>query len=194
MRTSSRQGISPSQRRDRARARPLLGATLLVAYLCLSAAGAAQEEGHAYGGEVVAHEGWYTEQQAERGEEAYALHCARCHHVDLSGAIGLTPPLVGPEFLGRWEGASVHHLFHWVRTMMPLDAPSTLHDETYLDILAYVLEANGFPPGEAELRPSADQLSNLAFPETPEEADVPESDVPGSDVPSDGSDDAPDAD
>lgn len=167
--------------RARPQARPgrsRFGGRIAAVALVLSVApAAAQEEGPAYGGQPVAADGWYTEEQAERGAEAYARHCARCHHVDLGGAIGVTPPLAGPEFLARWEGASVDRLFHFVRTLMPLDDPSSLHDQIYLDILAHVLRTNGLPPGEAELRPSADQLSRMVLPEAEDDEDeVPELD------------------
>lgn len=146
----------------------LIFATTLMTLGLLPSA-SAQGDGHGYGGRVVSHEGWYTEEQADRGEEEYARHCARCHLVGLDGVIGFSPSLVGPEFLARWEGSSLHRLFHWVRTMMPLDDPASLHDETYLDILAHVLRANGLPAGEVELRPSAGQLSRMALPEAEEE-------------------------
>ena len=38
-----------------------------------------------------------------------------------------------------------------MRSSMPPNAPASLSRETYLDILAYVLKANGYPPGSTEL-------------------------------------------
>lgn len=134
---------------------------LAVATCC---AGLAQEEGTGYGHQRRALEGWYTAEQAERGAEAYAAHCARCHGVELGGVVGVSPPLAGPVFLQRWSGDDVRMLFHYVRATMPLDAPSTLSDDTYADILAHVLHRNDLPVGSAELRPDAAQLGRMVFP------------------------------
>jgi hypothetical protein len=38
---------------------------------------------------------------------------------------------------------------------MPEDAPGSLEPQQYVDIISYVLRANGFPPGDREL--TADQ-------------------------------------
>jgi S-disulfanyl-L-cysteine oxidoreductase SoxD len=112
--------------------------------------------------EAATHQRWYTEAQAERGEEEYNAHCARCHGVDLAG-IGPNPPLVGSTFLNRWEGRSVERLFHYTRTMMPLDNPGALEDDTYIRITAYTLQANGFPPGDEALPLDTDQLGQLVI-------------------------------
>jgi hypothetical protein len=46
---------------------------------------------------------------------------------------------------------------------MPADDPSTLSDDTYLDILAYVFQANDFPAGSVEL--GLDQLAKIRLPD-----------------------------
>jgi cytochrome c553 len=105
-------------------------------------------------------DGWYTEEQAGRGEEAYDQHCAHCHGDDLEGMAG-NPPLVGETFLARWD--TVWDLFDYTRETMPLDAPGTLDDETYADITAYMLQENDFPAGEAELPAEQDELEEMAL-------------------------------
>jgi mono/diheme cytochrome c family protein len=47
-------------------------------------------------------EGWYSDEQARRGREAYDQHCARCHGDDLEG-IGGNPALSGEQFLEHWD-------------------------------------------------------------------------------------------
>ena len=45
---------------------------------------------------------------------------------------------------------------------MPVDNPGTLTEKTVLDIVAYLLEANGFPGGTAALE-RADDLNTILF-------------------------------
>jgi S-disulfanyl-L-cysteine oxidoreductase SoxD len=109
--------------------------------------------------------GWYTLDQADRGREAYAEHCAECHSPDLrarSAYISLYayPALTGAYFWDRWSGQTVHALLLVTQESMPLHAPGTLEGDTYADIVAHVLRVNGFPSGDAEL-PSAQEVERL---------------------------------
>ena len=47
----------------------------------------------------------------------------------------------------RWREDSLHSLFTTMSTLMPRNDPGILSDGEYLDILAYVLQSNGFPTG-----------------------------------------------
>jgi quinoprotein glucose dehydrogenase len=58
--------------------------------------------------------------------------------------------LAGYPFQMKWEDASVAEVFGRIRTM-PLGAAGSLTTQEYLDILAYVLQANGYPAGKDEL-------------------------------------------
>ena len=51
----------------------------------------------------------------------------------------------------RWRESALNDLYANISATMPRDAPGTLSDGAYLDILAYVLSANAFPPGGSEL-------------------------------------------
>jgi len=94
-------------------------------------------------------EGVFTAAQAERGKEAYALHCSSCHSDDLQGQAA--PPLKDDPFLDNWREDSANSLFTFIKTRMPNRAPGSLSAETYLDILAYILSANMFPAGSKDL-------------------------------------------
>ena len=50
-----------------------------------------------------------------------------------------------------WSGTDVDGLFSQIKMSMPADAPSSLSDEAYLDIVAYILKVNAFPAGRDEL-------------------------------------------
>jgi len=93
-------------------------------------------------------DGVYTSEQAARGEAAYADSCSGCHRDDLRGYNGV---LVGGRFMDSWREDTLNSFFRNVKKTMPRDAPSSLSDATYLDIVAYILKANAFPSGKAPL-------------------------------------------
>jgi hypothetical protein len=59
-----------------------------------------------------------------------------------------------------WFEADLNSLLTKLRTM-PADAPGTLSDESYLDIMAHLLELNGFPPGASELEAEPALLTGI---------------------------------
>ena len=104
-------------------------------------------------------EGVFTAAQAERGRAAYALHCSSCHQNDLQGGAG--PALQGLQFIDNWREDSLQSLFTFIQTRMPLRARGTLGEETYLDILTYILSMNSFPAGSKELTHDALGITQL---------------------------------
>ena len=94
-------------------------------------------------------EGLYSETQAGRGREAYVKACAVCHMADLGGH-EYAGALAGYPFQMKWEDSSVAEVFGRIRTM-PLGEAGSLTSQEYLDILAYILQANGYPSGKDEL-------------------------------------------
>jgi len=94
-------------------------------------------------------QGVYTTAQAERGKATFLVTCQRCHNADLSGDRG--PALKGERFMTTWGGGGVNRLFEKIRDTMPPFATSTLDDATKLDIVTFILQANGFPTGAKDL-------------------------------------------
>lgn len=97
-------------------------------------------------------DGVYTSVQARRGQEQFEQHCVSCHRSDLSGFSG--PPLKGDRFLDQWREFPLAVLFNVMQSLMPLGNAGGLPPSTYLDLAAYILEANGLPPGAQELTPT----------------------------------------
>ena len=130
--------------------------------------------------EAEVHEdGWYTAAQALVGDDTYAESCAQCHGEDLEGGVG--PALAGEPFWDRWGGESVHAFFEITRQTMPQGNPGSLSDQRYADLTAYVLQVNGFPPGESELPTDAETLQALTIARaatTEPEAEAPEAEEP----------------
>jgi mono/diheme cytochrome c family protein len=101
-------------------------------------------------------DGVYVPEQATRGKATFETTCAGCHGADLSGQSG--PALAGERFKTKWDFQAVNQLFTEIRTRMPRNNPSTLSDETYLDLVTYILQANAFPSGAEPLRLDATTL------------------------------------
>lgn len=96
-------------------------------------------------------DGVFTSEQALRGKSGYDGVCARCHGALLNGSEGNGPVLKGAAFLAHWDKDTLGSLFTKIRDTMPRDGAGTLTDEVKIQILAYVLQQNGFPAGKADL-------------------------------------------
>jgi hypothetical protein len=59
----------------------------------------------------------------------------------------------------NWREDNLQSLFNEMSKTMPADTPSALSDQQYLDVLALVLQKNGFPEGRREL--TVDVLRNV---------------------------------
>src|SRR5438552_4105912 len=108
-------------------------------------------------------DGVYTADQALRGKSGYDGVCARCHGVPLTGSQGNGPTLKGPAFLAHWDKDTLGSLYVKIRDTMPQGTPGTLTDEVKLQILAYVLQQNGFPAGQAELPGDVNALEDIGI-------------------------------
>ena len=95
-------------------------------------------------------DGVFTEEQAVRGQQAYKQACASCHLDDLLGERD-APPLAGAQFTNRWTGSTADDMVQTIRRTMPQEAPDSLPLQGYVDIVSYLLKANGSPAGAAEL-------------------------------------------
>jgi mono/diheme cytochrome c family protein len=107
-------------------------------------------------------DGVYSKEQAGRGQTAYNSKCARCHGDALLGGEN-SPPLVDRDFLEKWNGQSVGSLVELTRTTMPSDGPGKLSRQQCIDIIAYLLTANGFPAGKNDLGSDAAALNEIVF-------------------------------
>lgn len=115
-------------------------------------------------------DGVYTAEQAARGRLVYDRHCGACHRPDLSGS-DEARPLAGARFMQDWREDTLQTLFTRIRSLMPFDEPATLSERAYLDSVAYILEFNGFPPGERALTP--DGLADIRIEGRDGPAEVP---------------------
>ena len=124
---------------------------------------AMREQGAPHAGMAAQAAPSFTAEQAERGHAAYAHNCLDCHGSNLDNGEFGGPPLKGLSFARHWDAANVAALFSFMKAKMPPDRPGQLNDETYADMIAYILSENGYKPGDKELPadPNAQQAMSL---------------------------------
>lgn len=104
----------------------------------------------------------FTADQADRGKTAYDANCVSCHGPDLISA-NYGPPLAGPYFAGKWIGQSAGALYTHTHDRMPPSRAGQLEDQTYADLVAYILKVNGLPAGDTELPADVAALNEMTI-------------------------------
>ncbi|MGE4480398.1 c-type cytochrome [Acidocella sp.] len=98
---------------------------------------------------VAAHAGTppsiYTDAQAKAGEADFVQNCAMCHGANLEG--GAAPALIGQAFAAPSNNYTVAAIFAELSQQMPAGEPGSLTHTQYEDIMAYILQKNGYPAG-----------------------------------------------
>ncbi|WP_428096488.1 pyrroloquinoline quinone-dependent dehydrogenase [Candidatus Rariloculus sp.] len=98
----------------------------------------------------------FTEDQAAAGNAAYAQYCSSCHGATLRQLPDAL--LLGREFVAKWRTRAASELIAQTRTTMPPDDPDGLSEDAYLDIVAFLLRANGGTPDDQPLSAAAAAL------------------------------------
>ena len=108
----------------------------------------------------------FTAEQATKGKPLYQKHCATCHGAQLQGE-QVSPALNGDRFDQAWRGKSAAILGFHLRRMPPepADNPGGLGDEVYTNILAFILQSNGFAASDTPLPSDLASLDAVAIPE-----------------------------
>ncbi|MFN0111284.1 MAG: PQQ-binding-like beta-propeller repeat protein, partial [Blastocatellia bacterium] len=97
--------------------------------------------------------GLFTDAQAARGQAVYDAKCAKCHGNQLDN--GNSAALAGSKFASKWNGKSVDDLYYITKTQMPYGAGDSLKVQEYIDVVAFMLKANGYKSGAKELKADA---------------------------------------
>ena len=132
---------------------------LTLTWLTSAALAAATQSASRPGGRTV-WDGVYTTEQADRGKTLYTRSCQGCHAADLRGD-GTAPSLVEGDFAFQWADTSIGELYEQIRKLMPSTRPNSLPPQNYIDIVAYLLQANQFPAGTTELAPELAALQQI---------------------------------
>lgn len=115
---------------------------------------AAEPEGAPPGDASPSPVAFYTEEQARRGQRAFRQVCSDCHY---------TSEFKGPVFTDAWARRTARDLYRELRRTMPDDNPGGLPRQTYVDVMAYILELNGYPAGSEELPPDDEILGSFGL-------------------------------
>ncbi len=126
--------------------------------------------------------GYYTEAQARRGFTAFNKYCGMCHTVDgtttaaqvktgrgirtSASSKGDALMDLGGKYLmhvhdGSPDYPSVYYIFNRIREGMPAFGADSVGIDTKVDIVAYILQSNGLPPGPVELRPDVAAMKKM---------------------------------
>ncbi|MBV9503863.1 MAG: cytochrome c, partial [Acidobacteriia bacterium] len=111
-------------------------------------------------------EALFTSAQAAAGRTAYERNCANCHGAHVDDGIS-APPLRGAAFLGKYAGKPAADLFTYVSMNMPPGNPGSIGNTEYAQIIAYVLQQNGFATGLKEFASEAAALASVTIPPPP---------------------------
>ena len=137
--------------------KPLVVGILLVVVI----AGASVMHGAAQNPAALSRSVWdgvYSAEQAQRGWREFQEHCAHCHGGDLQGTAD-AKALKGDRFWTDWKESTVDYLFERISKSMPHSEDGslagTLSKQTYIDLVAHMLNANDFPAGQRELTPDS---------------------------------------
>jgi alcohol dehydrogenase (cytochrome c) len=99
----------------------------------------------------------FTDEQAAAGRAEYDEHCVTCH-----GANGRQLPdalVAGREFVAEWGGRGTDELITKIQSSMPPTEPGSLSAQSYLNVTAFLLLANGgAPDGQALTATTASRI------------------------------------
>jgi uncharacterized protein YjbI with pentapeptide repeats len=102
----------------------------------------------------------FTPAQVTQGRGLFGSSCTGCHGENLQGLDA--PPLTG-DFFTHWYDGPVAALFDYIITTMPLDRPGSLTPQQTAALVAFILERNGFAPGETPLPAEPEALARMGF-------------------------------
>jgi cytochrome c553 len=154
---------------DQRAVRPILILVAVLAYVVTAHAGTQAAPG-ADGNGARIWNGVYTAAQVDQAKKPLVAVCRRCHNDDLGGS-DRGPALHGSRFMATWDTQAVSALFAKVRDTMPPDSPSSLPDEDYINMVALILQKNGFPAGNETL--SASKLDGILIVGKDDQKQVP---------------------
>ncbi|NKB34195.1 MAG: hypothetical protein GKR91_13975 [Pseudomonadales bacterium] len=112
----------------------IVGSVVLLLSIALSVTAQAQDK--------TVNDGVFTESQATSGQMVYDAQCKTCHNMRFYR-----------DTLRSWNNQPLLYLWESIMGTMPADNPGSLMFEEYTNVIAYILQEQGFPAGEAELDP-----------------------------------------
>ena len=96
--------------------------------------------------------GFYSVAQAERGLRVFRDMCSECH---------FPREFRGDDFEWQWRRQTVWDLYRSMTRTMPENDPGGLRDQTYADVIAYILRINEYASGNTELVADRETMDSI---------------------------------
>jgi mono/diheme cytochrome c family protein len=127
-----------------------IAGTLLIWTAALGLSGAAADPGGQQ--KKTTNDGVYTRAQADGAKALYEKICLDCHPFTVAAKKNPKDLPLGEEpFFEEWEGRTVRELITIIALTMPNDGSAVVTDQEATDLVAYILQRNGYPSGSAPL-------------------------------------------
>lgn len=101
---------------------------------------------------ATTNDGVYTKEQADGAKALFDKICAECHPFTVAAKKKPKDLPLGEEpFFQSWEGRPLSEMISVIALTMPNDGSATVTDEEATNLVAYVLQQNGYPAGSKPL-------------------------------------------
>jgi hypothetical protein len=102
--------------------------------------------------QATSNDGIYTKAQADGAKKQFDKICADCHPFTVAAKKKPKDLPLGDEpFFENWTGRPVAELVTLIALTMPNDGSAVVTDKEAVDLVAYILQQNGFPAGSRPL-------------------------------------------
>lgn len=102
--------------------------------------------------QATTNDGLYTKVQAENGGKQFQKICASCHPFTVAAKKRPQDiPLGDVPFLENWGGRPLTEMVTVITLTMPNDGSAVVEESEALDLVAYILQRNGYPAGPRPL-------------------------------------------
>ncbi len=96
----------------------------------------------------------FTEAQADGGRDIFRARCTECHY---------SSEFSDSQFKFKWSRRTAGNLYELIQTSMPETDPGSLSPEETVALVSYILQMNGFEPGDTELAPNRAVLDAISL-------------------------------
>ena len=101
---------------------------------------------------ATTNDGVYTKAQADGAKAQFEKLCADCHAFTVAAKKKPKDLPLGDEpFFESWSGRPLSEMISIIALTMPNDGSAVVTDQEAIDLVAYILQQNGFPAGSKPL-------------------------------------------
>ena len=101
---------------------------------------------------ATTNDGVYTKAQADGAKAQFEKLCASCHAFTVAAkAKPKDLPLGDEPFFESWSGRPLSEMISIIALTMPNDGSAVVTDQEAVDLVAYILQQNGFQAGSKPL-------------------------------------------